>query len=40
MALDVEFPEVFDPWWDIWDRDDNTDDLEWTPCSDISEEKE
>lgn len=39
--MEPAFPEVFDPWWDIRQSDEYTDDLEWTPVrSDISEEKD
>lgn len=40
MALDEEFPQVYEPWWDVWRKDDYTYDLEWTPHSYISEEEE
>lgn len=39
--MDVEWPEVYDPWWDIRELDDCTDELEWTPThNDISTEEE
>ena len=39
--MDPAFPEVFDPWWDIRQEDEYTDDLEWASVhSVILEEKE
>lgn len=36
-----EWPEVYEPWWDIRSEDEYTDELEWTATrEDISTERD